>query len=136
MSFPGAQPLGAFGNYRLLRRIARGGMAEIFLALLKGKAGFEKVVVLKRVLPELSETDEFIHIFLDEARLAARLDHPSIGRIYELGEVDGQYYLAMEYLPGEDLASVIQQCRRNQQAPAIEVAGEIALSICEGLQFA
>ena len=136
MAFPGGQPLGAFGNYKLLRRIARGGMAEIFLALLKGKAGFEKVVVLKRVLPELSEVDEFIQIFLDEARLAARLDHPNIGRIYELGEVGGQYYLAMEYLPGEDLASVIQQCRRNEKAPSIEVAAEIALSVCEGLQFA
>jgi serine/threonine protein kinase len=134
--FPASPLLGAFGNYRLLRKIARGGMAEVFLALLTSKAKFEKMVVLKRVLPELAENDEFVGSFLDEARLAARLDHPNIARVYDLGEVDGQFYLAMEYLAGEDLASVIQQCRRAGTLPPFDVVAEIGREIAEGLAFA
>src|SRR5437764_736469 len=85
-----------FGKYRLLRKLAQGGMAEIFLAIQQGIQGFEKVVVIKRVLPELSASDEFVQMFLDEARVAAKLDHQNIVRIYDLGEVSGQYYIAME----------------------------------------
>src|SRR6266566_632914 len=98
-----------FGKYRLLTKLAKGGMAEIFLAVQQGPHGFEKVVVIKRVLGELSASVDFVQMFLDEARLAARLDHGNIVRIYDFGEVKGQYYLAMEYLPGEDLASIVQQ---------------------------
>src|SRR5438067_9811756 len=111
-------------------------MAEVYLALLTSKAKFEKVVVLKRVLPELADLDEFVETFLDEARLAARLDHPNIARVYDLGEVEGQYYLSMEYLAGEDLASVIQQCRRANRSPPIDVAAELGRQIAEGLAFA
>src|SRR5256885_4942524 len=126
----------AFGNYRILRRIARGGMAEVLLALQRGPSGFEKVVVVKRILPELCQIDEFTQMFLDEARVAARLDHPNVGRIYDLGQVDGQYYLVMEYLAGEDTASVIQQSKKLQKMPPPEWAAEVIHGICEGLHFA
>ena len=125
-----------FGKYRLLRKLAQGGMAEIFLAIQKGIQGFEKVVVVKRVLPDLSASDEFVNMFLDEARIAARLDHTNIVRIYDLGEVNGLYYIAMEYIAGEDLASVLQQCKRKNLRVPIEVAVDAIVGAAEGLAFA
>ena len=136
MAAPASQPLTSFGSYRILRRLARGGMAEVYLAVKGGPGGVEKVVVLKRILPELSEVDEFVQVFLDEARIAARLDHPNIAHIYDLGETAAQYYLAMEYLPGDDLASVIQQCKRTGKLPPIEFAAEVVAAACAGLHFA
>jgi serine/threonine protein kinase len=90
-----------FGRYELLRRIAVGGMGAVYLARQKGPVGFQKLLVLKRLLPHLSEDDEFIQMFLDEGRIAAHLNHPNIAQIYDLGEVDGQYFIAMEYVHGE-----------------------------------
>ncbi|WP_241759086.1 serine/threonine protein kinase [Pyxidicoccus parkwayensis] len=90
-----------FGRYELLRRIAIGGMGAVYLARQKGPVGFQKLLVLKRLLPHLSEDDEFIQMFLDEGRIAAHLNHPNIAQIYDLGDVDGQYYIAMEYVHGE-----------------------------------
>jgi eukaryotic-like serine/threonine-protein kinase len=136
MAAPASQPLTSFGSYRILRRLARGGMAEVYLAVKGGPGGVEKVVVLKRILPELSEVDEFVQVFLDEARIAARLDHPNIAHIYDLGETQAQYYLAMEYLPGDDLASVIQQCQRAGKLPPIEFAAEVIAAACAGLHHA
>src|SRR4051812_34884546 len=85
--------LQAYGKFQLAGLIARGGMAEVFLALQEGVGGFSKIVALKRILPHLSGSPEFVTMFLDEARLASRLDHPNIVRIYELGELEGQYYI-------------------------------------------
>src|SRR5262245_41806854 len=84
-----------FGKYTLLARLATGGMAEIFLARMKGVAGFEKQVVIKRILPQYADDEQFVAMFLDEARIAARINHPNVCQVYELGEVEGQYYLAM-----------------------------------------
>lgn len=125
-----------FGKYRLLKKIAQGGMAEIFLAVQVGLHGFEKVVVIKRVLADLCESDEFVGMFLDEARLAARLDHSNIVRIYDFGEINGQYYLSMEYLAGEDLASILQQCKRTKTFVPVELFAEIMIGAAEGLHFA
>lgn len=90
-----------FGRYELLRKLAIGGMGAVYLARQKGPVGFQKLLVLKRLLPHLSEDDEFIQMFLDEGRIAAHLNHPNIAQIYDLGDVDGQYYIAMEYVHGE-----------------------------------
>ena len=95
------------GRYELLRRIALGGMAEIFMARETGLAGFQRHVVIKRVLPALGEDEGFVGLFLDEARLAARLTHPKIVHIYELGQDGGTYFVAMEYVPGCDLESLL-----------------------------
>src|SRR5580765_5591880 len=96
----------AVGRYTLLAKIATGGMAEIWLAKQAGPRGFEKVIVIKRIVDSLSSDPEFVEMFLDEARIAAQLNHPNIVQIFDLGEHAGAYYIAMEYLPGENLSAV------------------------------
>ena len=78
-------------------------MAEIFLARLHGDGGFEKLVCIKRILPHLADDPQFVAMFLDEARIAARISHPNVCQVFELGESHGQYYIAMEYLEGVPL---------------------------------
>ncbi len=125
-----------FGRYRLIRRIAQGGMAQIFLAVQRGPHGFEKVAVLKVILPELCSNDDFVQMFLDEARIAANLDHNNVVRVYDFGEIAGRYYIAMEHLPGEDLASVLQASRRAKKLIPIEVAADFIIGAATGLHFA
>ncbi len=125
-----------FGRYRLVGLISTGGMAELFLALQEGVEGFTKVVAVKRVLPHFSRSQTFTRMFLDEARLAARLDHPHIVRIYDLGELDHSYFMAMEYLPGEDLARVCHGAYRRQQKIPFEIAAWIVQAAADGLHYA
>jgi serine/threonine protein kinase len=125
-----------FGKYLLVGEIAVGGMAEVFLGVHKGVESFIKVVVIKRVLPHLSNNPEFIRMFCDEARLAARIEHPNIVRIYEFGEVDGQYYTAMEYLPGEDLFKALNNLSVSRQLMPLHIAVGIGVQLCNGLHFA
>jgi serine/threonine-protein kinase len=89
-----------FGNYVLLRRIARGGMAEVFLANQRGLEGFDRRVAIKRILPHLADSPDFVRMFLGEAKLAAQLAHPNIVHIYDFGKVDTDYFLAMEFVDG------------------------------------
>jgi len=125
-----------FGRYRLIRRIAAGGMAQIFLAVQRGPHGFEKVAVLKVILPELCTNDDFVQMFLDEARIAANLDHNNVVRVYDFGEIGGRYYLAMEHLPGEDLASILQATRKAKRHLPIEIAADFIIGAATGLHFA
>ena len=125
-----------FGRYRLIRRIAQGGMAQIFLAVQRGPHGFEKVAVLKVILPELCANDDFVQMFLDEARIAANLDHNNVVRVYDFGEISGRYYIAMEHLPGEDLASILQAARRVKRQLPVEVAVDFVIGAATGLHFA
>lgn len=126
----------AFGRYELFERIAVGGMAELYLARMRGEAGFEKVCAVKRVLPHLTDSADFLRMFLDEARLAARLQHPGIAQIFDLGREGDDYFIAMEYLPGEDLASILRQARQTDRAVPVEVAAKIIASAAEALHFA
>ncbi len=103
-----------FGRYQLLKKLATGGMGQVFLARQLGLVGFEKLVVVKRILPHLSEDQDFINMFFDEARIAALLNHPNIAQIYDLGEVEGIFYIAMEYVHGDSLRAV------NHQANALQ----------------
>ena len=89
-----------FGQYTLLRRIARGGMAEVFLAKQRGLEGFDRRVAVKRILPHLADSPEFLKMFLEEARLAARITHPNIVHIYEFGKYGDDYFIAMEFVDG------------------------------------
>src|SRR5262245_15967234 len=98
-----------FGKYELLALLAVGGTAEVFLARATGAAGFEKVLVVKRLLESLAENQEFVQMFLDEARLGARLDHTNIVQTIDLGEVDGRYFIALEYLAGLSLAQLARK---------------------------
>src|SRR5271154_2463065 len=113
-----------FGRYRLLERLGQGGMAEVFKAKSFGVEGFEKVLVIKRILPELAKSQEFVDMFIHEAKLAVRLSHANIVQVFDLGKASlgegsgaaptGAYYMAMEYVQGLDLASVLVRSRRLQ----------------------
>jgi len=121
------------GKYELIGRIAVGGMAEIYLARELGLAGFERNVIVKRVLPELARDPSFVEMFLDEARLAARLAHPKVAHIYELGQDEGTYFLAMEYIPGCDLESLL--AAQGGPLPLAE-ALHVTCEMLEGLHYA
>lgn len=125
-----------FGKYLLVGDIAVGGMAEVFLGVQQGLAGFLKVVVLKRVLPHYSTNEQFVRMFIDEARIAARLDHPNIVRTYEFGAFDGQYYTCMEYLPGEDVRGILRRLSHAKQRMPLHLAVGIVMQVCAGLHFA
>jgi len=121
-----------FGKYHLVQRIARGGMAEIFLAAQPGPAGFERFLVIKRILPAFTENEEFVRMFLDEMRLAARLSHPNVGHIYDFGVIDDLYFIAMELIDGVNLRQLIL---RGHPLPLEHVVRIIAY-VCEALHYA
>ena len=125
-----------FGHYKLMAVIRSGGMAELFLALMESFEGFTKVVAVKRVLPHLASSANFVEMFLDEARLAARMDHPHIVRVYDFGESRGHYFLSMEYLPGEDLGQVFHRARLTGKRIPTDILVSIMQSAAEGLDFA
>jgi serine/threonine-protein kinase len=126
-----------FGKYTLIRKLAVGGMAELFLGLQRSMAGFEKLVVIKRVLPKLARDEDFARMLLDEARIAATLNHPNVAHIYDVGVFDGQYYIAMEHIHGEDLRSIVRQMRAESVASfPLEHALAIVLGCCAGLAYA
>ncbi|SEU31823.1 serine/threonine-protein kinase [Stigmatella erecta] len=124
------------GKYQLIRKLATGGMAEVFLAKAAGPMGFEKTLVLKRILPHLAEEATFVEMFLSEAKLAAQLTHPNIVQIFDFGEADGAYFLAMEYIDGPHLRALVKGAR-SQGRPLSPVACARLISLaCEGLAFA
>jgi serine/threonine protein kinase len=125
-----------FGRYRLVGIMASGGMARLYLAVMTGVDGFSRVVALKRVLPQFARSREFVRMFVNEAQLAARLDHPNIVRIYELGEIDDQYFISMEYLPGEDLAQILRRCKKLARHVPTNVSAAMGHSVAEALQCA
>src|SRR5437868_14651266 len=96
----------SLGKYRLIAELGHGGMAEVFLAVVHGPAGFNKLLVIKKIRPQFAEDPEFLGMFLDEARLAARLSHPNVVQTNEVGDEDGRYFMAMEYLDGQPLNRV------------------------------
>ncbi|MCY1041148.1 protein kinase [Corallococcus sp. bb12-1] len=99
------------GKYEVLCRLSTGGMAEIFLAAQKGLAGFRKMVVLKQILPDIRGEEEFVRMFLDEAKVTAAFNHPHIAHVYDLDVADGELFLAMEFVPGATLVEVARACR-------------------------
>lgn len=124
------------GSYRLRKRIATGGMGEVFLGEKIGPEGFVKPVVLKCVLPQLVTDRAFIKLFEDEARLAALLNHPNIAQIYDFGVEDGTYYLAMEYVPGYTVDDIRRKLRSIGQHMPLQHIACIASQVCQGLHYA
>jgi serine/threonine protein kinase len=108
-----------FGHFTLGKRLARGGMAEVFLARQRGPEGFDRRVAVKRILPHLAEAPDFVKMFLSEARLAARLTHPNIVHIYELGQVDGDFFIAMEYVDGVHAGQLMTEVMTDRLPPAL-----------------
>ena len=125
-----------FGKYTLINRIAVGGMAEIFLARQGGLEGFEKTIVIKRIRPHLSKQPSFVKMFLNEAKLAAQLNHPNIVQIYDLGKIGETYFIAMEYIFGRDMRRIIPKATSMNIPFPMVYALKIASSVCEGLFYA
>ncbi len=126
----------SFGNYTLIKKLATGGMAEVWLAKQSGIEGFNRHVVVKRILPHLAEDPEFVQMFLNEAKIAARFNHPNIGQIFDLGETGGQYYIAMEFIHGEDLGRVMRRAWSTGQWIARHIALRVIADTCQGLYYA
>src|SRR6185503_12790751 len=126
----------AFGKYQLFASLGRGGMADVFLSVARGPMGFNKLAVIKRLRQALAEETSFRNMFLDEARLAARLNHPNIVHTYEVGEHNGIYFIAMEYLEGQALNKIVKECVRNQQRVPPEVCVRIIADALGGLTHA
>ena len=125
-----------FGKYDLLALLATGGMAEVWLARVSGMAGFEKLVVIKRLLDKLAVDSEYVEMFLDEARINARLTHSNVVQVLELGQVEGKYFMAMEYVPGLSVSQVGKRATKTLGEVPQEVACGIVTQACAGLHYA
>lgn len=123
-----------FGKYRLLRALATGGMAELFLAEKRSESGAP--VVIKRILPHLNKREDFVSMFLDEARIASRLQHPNIVRMIDVGQVSGSYYIAMEFIDGRDLRQIYNQAYTMQYALPLPQSIYLISEAAKGLGFA
>jgi serine/threonine-protein kinase len=123
-------------RYRVIEKIASGGMAEVFRAESAGLEGFKKVVAIKRVLPHLAEKKQFIGMFLDEARVSAQLSHSNCVQVFDIGVGDNTYFIVMEYVDGADLKAVVEYWRKFGKPVPPEEAILICVRICEGLSYA
>ncbi|HNX51645.1 MAG TPA: protein kinase, partial [Thermoanaerobaculaceae bacterium] len=133
---PAAQVGTPFGQYDLIEPIATGGMAEVFKARMRGVEGFQKIVAIKRILPHLTENDEFVTMFIDEAKLAAQLQHPNIIHIYDLGKLEKSYYIAMEYIDGKDLRSILRMLEEKERRLPLGLAMFVASRLAAALDYA
>jgi serine/threonine protein kinase len=130
-----AETTQSFGRYRIRGLLGETGLGQLYLAEQTGIQGFTKIVALKRILPHLADSAAFRTLFLNEARVAARLEHPNVVATYEFGEVEGAYFTAMEYLPGEDLAEILSRCETPRPMP-VEIAAFLAQQCAHALEYA
>jgi serine/threonine protein kinase len=125
-----------FGKYEVLRHLANGGMAEIYLARSTGIEGFEKLMVVKRMLPALAAEPESVRLFLNEARLAAQLQHPNVVQVHDVDVEDGDYFIAMEYVHGVDARRLQARARERGVPVPLDIALSIVIDVCAGLHYA
>lgn len=125
-----------FGKYLLVEKLASGGMAQLYRGKILGDQGFEKFIAIKQILPHLAEEKEFLSSFIDEAKLAALLHHQNIVQIYDFGNVEGAYFITMEYLFGKDLRVIAQKSKEKNLPFSIEHCLFIISRICAGLDYA
>lgn len=125
-----------YGNYYLLEKIAVGGMAELFKAQQRGVQGFQKIVAIKRILPHFSDNEDFVTMFIDEAKLAAQLTHPNIVQIFDLGKAGSSYYIAMEYVNGRDLRTLLKKVREYRLPFPEQVAAFVTMKVASALDYA
>jgi serine/threonine-protein kinase len=136
MAISGAQAPLRLGRYELLARLATGGMGEIFLARMEGAQGFEKLFVVKRILPHLADDQRFRQMLIAEARLASKLSHANICQVYELGETDGQLYIVMEYLEGVTLLPLLRKQSKEAGQLDFGFIGGVIQQTSDALHFA
>ncbi len=125
-----------FGGYELLERIGAGGMAEVFRARMRGQQGFSKLVAIKRIRERYAADPMFVGMFIDEAKISVQLDHSNIAKIFDLGKVKNQYFIAMEHIHGRDLKTIFNHSSRSRGPLPIAEACHIAIKMCEGLDYA
>lgn len=125
-----------FDKYEIIRRMAVGGMGEIFLGRQKGMAGFERQVVIKTMLPDLATQEDLLQQFLDEARVAATFNHPNVVAVHDVGCANGTYYIAMEYIRGVDLGQLMAHCTSKQLKVPFHAAAAIIREVALGLDHA
>ena len=125
-----------FGPYQLIERLAVGGMAEIFKARISGHAGFEKILVIKRLHPRYTRHPEFVEMLKEEAKIAVSLSHSNIVQIFDLGRVQEHFYIAMEYLHGRDLNQILGRMKHQRRRLDTEVVLQIMMDLCAGLDHA
>ncbi|QSQ24982.1 protein kinase [Pyxidicoccus parkwayensis] len=125
-----------FGKYLLLERINVGGMAEVFIAKAFGVEGFERILAIKKILPTMAEDEEFITMFIDEARISVQLNHANVVHIHELGKHDDTYFIAMEYVAGRDVRTILERYRRRKEIMPTAQAVFITSKLCDGLDYA
>jgi serine/threonine protein kinase len=131
-----ADPIAArrsIGRYEIVQRLGHGGMATVYLGRATGSAGFEKLVAIKVIHPHLAAEPEFVEMFLEEARIAAKIQSPHVAGILDLGQDEGLYYMVMEYIDGETLSGLIRQLRPRAQHLPLTVVLQILVDACEGL---
>jgi len=126
----------ATGKYELLEKIATGGMGEIYKAKQRGIGGFEKIVTIKKILPHLAEDEDFIKMFIDEAKIAVSLSHPNVVQIFDLGKMNDEFIIAMEYVPGKNLGDVLRKLRRKKEHISDELGLYVALKVARALEYA
>lgn len=131
-----SEPGETLGRYRLLKKIARGGMAEVFAARSFGAHGFEKTVAIKRILPRYGNDPQFVRMMVDEAKITVLLNHPNVATIFELCEQDGDYFIVMEFVPGQSLASLGKRLREKEERLGILEACFIVVELLQGLHAA
>lgn len=136
MAMKASESPSIFGKYRILGRIAVGGMAELYKARLDGPGGFQRTFAIKRILPHLSTHPDFVAMFVEEARIAGLLSHANIVQILDLGVQDGSYYIAMEHVDGPDLGRVLRRARERGRTIPPEHAVFIAIEVLKGLEYA
>ena len=125
-----------FGNYELVSLLSRGGMAEIFHARLRRASGFVKDVALKKILPEHNRNEEFVHLFVNEARVAARLHHANVVQVFDFGEVEGEYFIAMELVKGRDLRKLLKATLQKECPLSLDLSTHIMTQTLKGLSYA
>ncbi|MBT8495796.1 MAG: protein kinase, partial [Deltaproteobacteria bacterium] len=124
------------GKYQLMQELAVGGMARLYIARAKGLADFSKPVVLKRILPQYAADPNFVGMFLDEARLAATLHHPNVVQVYDIGQLEGEYFFTMEFVHGESLSRIMTQLTEEGRRLPLEHAVAVAIGVASGLHYA
>jgi serine/threonine-protein kinase len=124
------------GKYQVITRLSVGGMAELFLGFTAGPGGFRKYVALKRILPDVRTNEQFVRMFLDEARITAAFNHPNIAQVYELGQEDDGLYLAMEFISGQDLERVARAYRRREEPVPLGMSLAVMRDVCHALHYA
>jgi len=130
------KPLQTLGKYELIQKIGSGGMAEVYRARQKGVGGFEKMVVVKKILPGYARNLSFIKMLVDEAKLTSVLQHPNVVQIFELDSVENQYYMAMEFVDGKDLLKILGKCAESKRPFPPELVCLVTAEICRGLHYA